>query len=213
MHLEKTIAKLQSGSDVTIVALGDSLTSGWMVARGYTEFLRDMLMSRFPRADVRIINSGIPGDTATGGLYRLQQDALSYSPDLVLVQFALNDAFCGCSLAEFRVAIEAIIERIRQESSAEVLLLTSTLPADASELDVVAQFYAVLKDIAREKECGVALVDELWRDAIAAGTLHDSLVLYDRVHPSEAGYRLMAEAVMCCLCHDLSWRTVIRHPA
>ena len=43
MHLEKTIAKLQSGSDVTIVALGDSLTSGWMVARGYTEFLRDML--------------------------------------------------------------------------------------------------------------------------------------------------------------------------
>ena len=199
MHLEKTIAKLQSGSDVTIVALGDSLTSGWMVARGYTEFLRDMLMGRFPKADVRIINSGIPGDTATGGLYRLQQDALSYSPDLVLVQFALNDAFCGCSLAEFRVAIEAIVERIRQESSAEVLLLTSTLPADDSELDVVAPFYAVLKDIAREKGCGVALVDEHWADAIAGGTPHDSLVLYDRVHPSEAGYLLMAEAVRCCL--------------
>jgi acyl-CoA thioesterase I len=183
-----------------IVALGDSLTSGWMVARGYVEYLRDMLMVRYPKADVRIINSGMPGDTATGGLYRLQQDALSYSPDLVLVQFALNDAFCGCSLAEFRVAIEAIIERIRQESSAEVLLLTSTLPADASELDVVASFYAGLKDIAREKGCGIALVDEHWRDAIAGGIPHDSLVLYDRVHPSEAGYRLMAEAVMACLC-------------
>jgi acyl-CoA thioesterase-1 len=199
MFLEKTITKLQSTADVTIVALGDSLTSGWMVARGYTEFLRDMLLIRFPKADVRIINSGIPGDTAPGGLYRLQQDALSYSPDLVLVQFALNDAFCGCSLAEYRVAIEAIIERIQQESSAEVLLLTSTLPADVSELDVVASFYAALKDIAREKGCGVALVDEHWRDAIAGGTPHDSLVLYDRVHPSEAGYRLMAEAVMCCL--------------
>lgn len=184
---------------MTIVALGDSLTSGWMVARGYTEFLRDMLLIRFPKADVRLINSGIPGDTAPGGLYRLQQDALSYSPDLVLVQFALNDAFCGSSLAEYRRAIEAIIERIRQKSSAEVLLLTSTLPADDSELDVVAPFYAVLKEIAREKGCGVALVDELWRAAIVAGTPHDSLVLYDRVHPSEAGYRLMAEAVMVCL--------------
>ncbi len=184
---------------MTIVALGDSLTSGWMVARGYTEFLRDMLLIRFPKADVRIINSGIPGDTAPGGLYRLQQDALSYRPDCVMVQFALNDAFCGCSLGEFRRSIEAIVERIRQESSAEVLLLTSTLPADASELDVVAPFYGALKDIAREKECGVALVDELWRDAIAAGTPHDSLVLYDRVHPSEAGYRLMAEAIMACL--------------
>jgi acyl-CoA thioesterase-1 len=198
-YLENTIKKLQSGSAVTIVALGDSLTSGWMVARGYTEFLRDMLMSRFPRADVALINSGIPGDTAPGGLYRLQQDALSYRPDLVLVQFALNDAFCGCTVAEYRHAIEAIVERILQESSAEVLLLTSTLPEDPEEQTVVTPFYAALQDIAREKGCGVALVDELWRAAIVAGTPHDSLVLYDRVHPSEAGYRLMAEAVMACL--------------
>jgi len=199
MRPETTIVKLKSGEAVTIVALGDSLTSGWMVARGYVEFLRDMLMARYPKADVTLINSGIPGDTAPGGLYRLQQDALSYKPDLVLVQFALNDAFCGCSVAEYRRAIEAIIERIRQESSAEPLLLTSTLPADADESNVVAPFYAALKDIAREKKCGVALVDERWRDAIAAGTPHDSLVLYDRVHPSEAGYRLMAEAIMACL--------------
>jgi acyl-CoA thioesterase-1 len=199
MRSETTIAKLQEGLAVTIVALGDSLTSGWMVARGYVDFLRDMLMARYPKADVRIVNSGIPGDTAPGGLYRLQQDALSYSPDLVLVQFALNDAFCGCSVAEYRRAIEAIVERVRQESRAEVLLLSSTLPEDCEEQTVVAPFYACLKDIAREKECGVALVDEHWRAAIAAGTPHDSLVLYDRVHPSEEGYRLMAEAVMSCL--------------
>jgi len=200
MHLDKTIAKLQATADVSIVALGDSLTSGWMVARGYTEFLRDMLLARYPKAGIRIVNSGIPGDTAPGGLYRLQQDALSYRPDLVLVQFALNDAFCGCSLGEFRRSIEAIVERIQQESSAEVLLLTSTLPADASELDVVASFYAELKQIVQEKACGLAAVDEYWRKAIAGGRSHDELVLHDRGHPSEAGYQLMAEAVMACLC-------------
>jgi len=199
MHPEATIAKLQAGEAVTIAALGDSLTSGWMVARGYVEFLRDMLMVRYPKADVTLINSGIPGDTAPGGLYRLQQDALSYRPDCVLVQFALNDAFCGCSLGEFRRSIEAIIERIRQESSAEVLLLTSTLPAEASDFDVVAPFYAELKQIAKDCACALAPVDEHWRAAIAGGIPHDSLVLYDRVHPSEAGYRLMAEAIMGCL--------------
>jgi acyl-CoA thioesterase-1 len=199
MHLDKTIVKLQATADVTIVALGDSLTSGWMVARGYTEFLRDMLLARYPKAAIRIINSGIPGDTAPGGLYRLQQDAISYNPDLVLVQFALNDAFCGCSLGEFRRAIEAIIERVRQESSAEVMLLTSTLPADMVELSTVGSFYDELRHIAQEKACAVASVDEHWRDAIAAGTPHDELVLYDRVHPSEKGYRLMAEAIMNCL--------------
>jgi acyl-CoA thioesterase-1 len=199
MRPEKTIAKLTTGEAVTIAALGDSLTSGWMVARGYVEFLRDMLLVCYPTADVTLINSGLPGDTAPGGLYRLQQDALSCRPDLVLVQFAINDAFCGCTVAGYRRAIETIIERVRQESSAEALLLTSTLPEVPEEQAVVAPFYAALKDIAREKTCGVALVDERWRAAIAAGTPHDSLVLYDRVHPSEAGYRLMAEAVMACL--------------
>ena len=199
MRPEATIAKLNAGEAVTIVALGDSLTSGWMVARGYVDCLRDMLMIRYPRADVRIINSGIPGDTAPGGLYRLQQDAISFHPDLVMVQFALNDAFCGCPVAEYRRSIEAIVERIRQESSAEILLLTSTLPADADELDVPAPLYAALKDIARDKACAIALVDEHWSDAIAGGTPHASLVLHDRVHPSEEGYRLMAEAVMSCL--------------
>lgn len=199
MPLEKTLTKLNSTADVSIVALGDSLTSGWMVARGYIEFLHDMLMSRYPQAGIRIINSGIPGDTAPGGLYRLQQDALSYSPDLVLVQFALNDAFCGSSLGEFRRAIEAIIERIRQESSAEVLLLTSTLPADASDFEVVAPFYAELKQIAKDQACKIATVDEYWGDAIAGGCDHEQLVLHDRVHPSEAGYQIMAEAIMNCL--------------
>jgi acyl-CoA thioesterase-1 len=199
MHLDNTLVKLQSTEDMTIVALGDSLTRGWMVARGYTEFLRDMLLSRYPKVEVRIVNSGIPGDTAPGGLYRLQQDVISYVPDLVLVQFALNDAFCGCSLGEFRRSIEAIIERIRQESSAEVLLLTSTLPADASEFDVVAPFYAELKQVAKHQICALAPVDEHWRNAIDGGCSHDELVLDDRVHPSEAGYRLMAEAVMGCL--------------
>jgi acyl-CoA thioesterase-1 len=199
MHLDNTLVKLQSTEDMTIVALGDSLTSGWMVARGYTEFLRDMLMARYPKVGIKIINSGIPGDTAPGGLCRLQQDVISYAPDLVLVQFALNDAFCGCSLGEFRRSIEAIVERVRQERSAEVLLLTSTLPADTSEFDVVAPFYAELKQVAQDQVCGLAPVDEHWRDAIAGGCSHDELVLDDRVHPSEAGYRLMAEAVMGCM--------------
>ena len=199
MRLVNTIAKLQLIEQMTIVALGDSLTSGWMVARGYTEFLRDMLMARYPKVGIKIINSGIPGDMAPGGLCRLQQDVISYVPDLVLVQFAFNDAFCGCSLGEYRRSIEIIVERIRQESSAEVLLLTSTLPADASDFDVVAPFYAELKQVAQEKACAIAAVDEHWQVVIDDGGSHDELVLDDRVHPSEAGYQLMAEAVMACL--------------
>ena len=64
---EKTIAKLKSGEDVKIVAIGDSLTYGWQVSKGYLDFLKEMLRKRYPKAAFQIVNKGIPGDTASGG--------------------------------------------------------------------------------------------------------------------------------------------------
>jgi lysophospholipase L1-like esterase len=42
----------------------------------------------------------------------------------------------------------------------------------------------------------VALVHEYWKTKITDGIPFESLVQYDGVHPTEEGYRLMAEAVM-----------------
>mgnify|MGYP001594590110 FL=1 len=67
---EKTIAKLKSGEDVKIVAIGDSLTHGWLVSKGYLDFLKEMLRKRYPGSSFQLVNKGIPGDTASGGLDR-----------------------------------------------------------------------------------------------------------------------------------------------
>lgn len=88
----KTILKLKSGAETTIVALGDSLTQGWMVRKGYMDFLEEMFRETFPESRLHLINCGIPGDTAEGGLYRLR-NVLDFNPDCVFVQFSLNDAF------------------------------------------------------------------------------------------------------------------------
>ena len=42
----KTIGKLKSGAKTTIVALGDSLTQGWMVRKGYIHFMEEMFRKR-----------------------------------------------------------------------------------------------------------------------------------------------------------------------
>ncbi len=47
---DKTIGRLKSGEPLRIVALGDSLTQGWMVRRGYVDFLNDMIKAKFPKA-------------------------------------------------------------------------------------------------------------------------------------------------------------------
>lgn len=193
----KTISKLTSGDETFLVALGDSLTYGWMVGKGYLDFFGEMLRKKYPQSRFSLINRGIPGDTAEGGLYRIESDVLDLRPDCVLVQFALNDAFSGYSPEDYRHNIEAIIARVRRGSSAEVVLVTSVYLGMDRYNDVIEeQYYGTLEDLARVRETSVARVHALWRKRVEEGVDFRSLVQFDLVHPTEEGYRLMAEAVM-----------------
>lgn len=196
MKIEKTIEKLKAGKPLTIVALGDSLTYGWMVKKGYLDFLQEMLTEKYPKGKFEIFNRGIPGDTAEGGLHRLKDHVLDMNPDLVFIQFALNDAFIGYPVEQYRNNITAIISKLKQASSCEILLMTSVAPADPHEAGLAEPFYGALMAIAEKEHIPLALVHEYWKKKVADGVTFDKLVQADLVHPTTEGYRLMAEAIM-----------------
>jgi acyl-CoA thioesterase-1 len=194
MKPEKTIAKLAAGESVRIAALGDSLTYGWMVEKGYIDFLQEMLQAKYPAATILFINRGIPGDTAEGGLRRLKEQVIDARPDLVFVQFALNDAFSGCPVAQYERTISRIIDRLQRETTAEVLLLTSVALADPHEDSIALQYYERLEQVAELIAVPIARVHVYWKEK--TGGNFDGLLQADLVHPTSAGYRLMAEAIM-----------------
>jgi lysophospholipase L1-like esterase len=196
MELVKTKNRLADGVPIRIVALGDSLTQGWMVRKGYLDFLREMLKARYPSGKVTIINRGIPGDTAEGGLMRLRREVLDDDPDLVFIQFGLNDAYTGVSPERYHRTIEVIVDRILADTEAEVLLVTS-VPIMHGDQDFMAEaFYSRLDDLARERNLPIARVHRYWKRKISGGVDFRSLVQGDGVHPNVEGYRLMAEAIM-----------------
>lgn len=196
MKPEKTIAKLTSGENVLIAALGDSLTYGWMVRKGYLDFLKEKLLERYPASNITILNRGIPGDTAQGGLERLRSDVLDDNPDCVLVQFALNDAFIGYNPRVFQNNIRAIVSGIRENADADVVLVTSVYIHNSPENDMAEKFYSALEELSSELSLPIARVHEIWKKAVHNGVMCSRLVQYDGVHPTVEGYELMAEAVM-----------------
>lgn len=195
MQLKNSIDKLEKGDNLKIVALGDSLTYGWMVEKGYIDFLKEMLKVKYPKSIFKIISQGIPGDTAEGGLYRLKDHVLNSDPDLVFIQFALNDAFSGYSLEDFHHNILGIINGIRNNSSAEILLMTS-VALDKREKRIAKRYYDILKNIAEKEAIPIVLVHEYWEKRISEGIEFSTLVQQDCVHPTVEGYRLMAEAIV-----------------
>lgn len=195
MKLLKIIEKLSAGEKVKIAALGDSLTYGWMVRLGYLDYLQQMLKKKYPVSDFKILNRGIPGDTAKDGLRRVESDVIRLSPDLVFIQFALNDAYTDFSPDDFQKNIESIVLRIKEETAAEIVLLTSVALLNPDENRIARMFYGKIHECGERYNIPVVSVDEYWENKIASGIKHSSLVQADGIHPNEKGYEIMAEAV------------------
>ena len=155
-----------------------------------------MLHTKYPESGFRLINKGIPGDTANSGLYRLKGDVLRYSPDCVFIQYAINDAFSGYTERLFKSNVKGIIDGIRENGNADIVLITSGYIGDNDDNRYVEGYYHQLEALGADYGIPVVLTHEYWKIRIKEGVIFESLVQYDGVHPTEEGYRLMAEAVM-----------------
>jgi lysophospholipase L1-like esterase len=75
----------------TVAFLGDSITA----AGTYAKLIENYTLLRFPDRKVRFINLGIGGDTAAGGLKRLERDVFSRDVTLLTVAYGINDIGWG----------------------------------------------------------------------------------------------------------------------
>lgn len=196
MKALKTIKKMEEGYSVTIAALGDSLTYGWLADKGYLDYFKEMILSKYPDCRLVINNRGIPGDTAFGGLNRLEDDVLKLKPDAVFIQFSLNDAFSGYSPAEFGRNIQEIINRVNASIDADIIIITSIYLGYGAEGEIADVYYNVLEKIAEKNKIPIAKVHKYWEKNIVDKAHFRTLVQSDLVHPNEDGYKLMAEAIM-----------------
>jgi acyl-CoA thioesterase I len=194
--VEKTRANLESGCNVTIVAFGDSITAGYCVRRGFPSFWKEFLGIKYPDAVVEMINSGNSGDTSMDGLARLDWSVLSYEPDLVTINFGINDCALGLGLEEFEMNFVEMVRTIRSGPGSEILLLSSQ-PLETPPYDrMVLDYYQAVHRVAKEMDVGFVNVYGAWMRAVNAGTPLGRLVLTGLDHPNEAGYKITAEELM-----------------
>jgi lysophospholipase L1-like esterase len=109
-----------------VVMLGDSTTLCRANKPGskLTELVQAQLETTH-HLPALVINSGVGGDTAKGGLARLQTAVLVHKPDVVTVSFGLNDTG-KLTPGEYRAAMEQIVLSLQTNTHAGILLVTST---------------------------------------------------------------------------------------
>ena len=185
------IDKFSSGEEVRIAGLGDSLTYGWMVERGFFDRFVDALERRFPEAKISRQNHGIPGDTSEGGLARLDE-VLAWRPQAVIVEFGLNDCFLSVPPSEVG-RLQSLLARRIQEAGGTPVLCTSCPLLDAGEMKIVDPYYQAIREAAQAAKAALADLDRVWRETVP---ITAEYFLEDGIHPSDRGHEIMSRGLL-----------------
>src|SRR6516165_6069609 len=112
---------------MTIVALGDSLVAGYGLA-GVDAFPSRLQQALADKGfAVTVVNAGVSGDTASGGLARLDW-SVPDGTDAVILELGANDALRGIDPTLTRRALDEIIRRLTERHIAVLLAGMRAIP-------------------------------------------------------------------------------------
>jgi lysophospholipase L1-like esterase len=199
---------------MTIVFFGDSITEGQYVAppARWVDIVSGSLLLRYRDhpLNLQLVVRGVSGETTRQALERFPRDVQAQAPDVVTLQFGLND--CNCWLTDhglprvsepaYRANLMEMIARARHFGAREIILannhptLRHKVLLDGLTLEQRRQRYnEIVAEVAAES--GVTFCDiEAGFAGLDADRLEEELLPYpDLLHLSAAGHRRYAGVI------------------
>lgn len=172
----------------TILFLGDSLTAGYGLdeERAFPTIVQAKIDSL--NLPFEVVNAGLSGETSSAGLRRINW-LLKRKVDVLVLALGANDALRGVPLAVTRESLQSIVDKTKAKyPEVKVVIAGMEAPPNLGE-DYTAGFRQIFKDLAVENDA--ALIPFL----LAGVAGNPELNLPDRIHPTEAGHKIVAENV------------------
>lgn len=185
-RLEAVMEKGTRREALKIGFLGGSITQGSLASvpqKCYAYQVFQWWKERFPDSEVSYLNAGIGGTTSHFGTARAWEDLLCRKPDVVFVEFSVNDE----DEAHFRETYEGLVRKILAcDWKPAVVLLHNRFYEDGHSAqrihDEVGRHYALPR---------VCLGDGIY-PRIVAGEFSMSEVTPDGLHPNDKGHAMLA---------------------
>ncbi|MEQ4206739.1 SGNH/GDSL hydrolase family protein [Actinopolymorpha sp. B9G3] len=186
---------------INVVVHGHSVPSGYHQTpqvkpfESYPFMVYQGLNARFPTAVMNTITTSIGGENSVQGAARFRRDVLRHQPDLLLIDYAINDT--NLPLDEVERAWRDMITVARRNHVPLVLLTpTGTVPHDLSNPDDPLSIRAeLIRRLGGDYDIPVADVSARWQEALDSGTPKESLLSH-YYHPNKAGHELAAAEIL-----------------
>lgn len=171
---------------------GGSIAAGCGVSRSYADILRESLLPR----EIGVINRSRCGETSFDGIDTFDQDIDAVKPDLLLIHFAVDDAFGYVYRSEFQENLVQMVRLARHRFQPRIFLATSHTFDNPYEMDAVNIFYRSLRIVAADLACTFIPVHRYWAAYLEEHHLQSrDLTGPDARYPNERGHRVIARAM------------------
>lgn len=176
----------ESGEAINIIAFGDSLTAGFGLPISETYPAQLELALRAQNYDVKVVNSGVSGETTRGNLERAEF-IRKQNPDIVLLGIGGNDALRRLPLEETEKNLEETITILQSGNNPPIVILLSMQAPINLGLGYKQDFDSLYKDLAAKNE--ILLVPFITTEVFLKSGNRSP----DGVHLSAQGYKDVIE--------------------
>ena len=186
---------------ITLVFHGHSVPAGYFktpivnTLESYPYQLLKELKALYPYAVINIINTSIGGENSISGEKRFESDVLVHNPDVIFIDYALNDR--GIGLEKSYEAWDRMISKALKEEI-KIILLTPSPDQSVNILEPNNELEQHTEQIKQlSKENGIGLIDsyEIFKNKVVLG---DSISIFmSQVnHPNKKGHQLIANEII-----------------
>lgn len=192
-QLASVMTRAQQGEPITVACIGGSITQGTIAkgsmddqveqVRPYADIFHEWWTERFPQSEITFVNAGIGGTDSYLGLHRANRDVLAAHPDVVLVEFSVNDADSNFYKCSYENLIRKLL--LSEDAPAVMLLyMAQTNGATAQNSHVLVGFHYNLPMVSYGN-CMHEMMDQ--------GHYTAEELSGDEVHPSGLGHAVVGE--------------------
>lgn len=188
-RLKNLMLRARAGESVAIGYLGGSITMGCDATapeKCYASLSCQWWRERFPQAEVKYYNAGIGATTSEFGVARADEDLLYAGPDLVFIEFSVNDG----NSTHFLETYEGLVRHVYNSPSrpAVVLLHNSFFSTGISTEEIHTA-------VGRHYDLPCVSFRNNVHARIAAGELAAESVTADDLHPNDTGHVMLADTI------------------
>lgn len=197
-RLLKAHAKAQNGEPITLGFIGGSITQGAGAApihlESYAYKMWDGLCKRYGKDMVKLVKAGVGGTPSELGMIRYRRDVLDNGnniPDIVVVEFAVNDAGDETGGDCFEGLVRKILNGPGQPA---VIILFSVFADDYNLEDRLRPigYHYDLPMVSLKS----AVTDQFYLTKSEGRVLAKSTYFYDCYHPTNMGHTIMADSLL-----------------